>query len=72
MGVLAAAELAACWLSCCVCTPYRRACRLSVHDLSTHVVITLSSVIDHGTLTTLRGHLLLGPRTLSCGYKSRR
>eukprot|EP00966_Prymnesium_polylepis_P171142 3956282-Prymnesium_polylepis.1 len=69
MGVFAAAELAACSLSCCICTPYRRACRLSVHMTS---VLTLSSVIGHGALTTLRGHPLLGPRTLGCGYKSRR
>eukprot|EP00966_Prymnesium_polylepis_P268929 6212854-Prymnesium_polylepis.1 len=35
-------------------------------------VLTLSSVIGHGALTALWGHPLLGPRTVGCGYKSRR
>eukprot|EP00966_Prymnesium_polylepis_P094482 2186959-Prymnesium_polylepis.1 len=39
-------------IHCHICNPYRRASRLSVHDLST--VLTLSSVIGHGALTTLR------------------
>eukprot|EP00966_Prymnesium_polylepis_P050430 1167319-Prymnesium_polylepis.1 len=35
-------------------------------------VLTLSSVKGHGALTALRGHPLLGPRTLGCGCKGRR
>ena len=35
-------------------------------------VLTLSSVKGRGALAALRGHPLLGPRTLGCGYKSRR
>eukprot|EP00966_Prymnesium_polylepis_P185060 4289205-Prymnesium_polylepis.1 len=58
MGVLAAAELAACSPSCCIRTPVS-ACFSPVPA-------------GHGALTTLRGHPLLGPRTLGCGYKSRR
>eukprot|EP00966_Prymnesium_polylepis_P016887 389424-Prymnesium_polylepis.1 len=60
MGVLAAAELAACSLSCCICTPY--GVLLACPCMTS--VLTLSSVIGDGALTTLRGHPLLGPRTL--------
>eukprot|EP00966_Prymnesium_polylepis_P069431 1613671-Prymnesium_polylepis.1 len=68
MSVLAAAELVARLLSCCICTPYRRASRLSVQDLSAHVVVGKRSWSALGP----SGHSLLGPRTLGCGYKGRR
>ena len=48
MSVLAAAELAGRSLSCCICTPYQRASRLSVHDLRTHVVVGNRSCSAHG------------------------
>jgi riboflavin biosynthesis pyrimidine reductase len=69
-SVLAAAELAARSLSCCIRTPYQRASCLAVHVAS--LQLALSSVIGHGALTALRDHPLLGPRTLGCGYKGRR